>query len=241
MNLLSLIVSKVYISFFIDNPLIQTYDSNKCMNEASTRDKLLDSAELLFSQKGVDATSLREITAHAEVNLASVNYHFRSKEELMWSVYERRFKTISDERVARLDRLEQINSSPELEDVLDAFFRPVIEATHMPDGSIASFMPLFGRMYLERPDLRSRIFDQLIQPMAARYITAFSRCLPHLTQIEVILRMQFVVGSMLHMLVAHQLVEKFLDRSVTGPIERAIGELVTFAAAGFRAPVYSEK
>ena len=211
------------------------------MNEVSTREKLLDSAELLFAEKGIDATSLREITTHADVNLASVNYHFRSKDELIWSVYERRFKAISDRRVDLLNQLEENNQQPELEEVLDAFFRPVIEATHLPDGSIAKFMPLMGRMYLERPDLRSRIFDQLIRPMADRYIAAFTHCLPHLSQIEVILRMQFIVGSLLHMLVAHQLVEKFLDRSVTGPIERAVGELVIFSAAGLRAPSYSEK
>lgn len=211
------------------------------MNELSTRNKLLDSAEMLFAEKGIDATSLRKITAHADVNLASVNYHFRSKEELVWSVYERRFKSIGDERISRLDKVEQASDAPTLEAILDAFYRPVIEATHLPDGSIAKFMPLLGRMYLERPDLRARIFQQLIRPMADRYITAFIRALPHLSKVEVVLRMQFAVGSLLHMLIAHQIVDQFLDRSVTGPVDRVVGELVAYSAAGFRAPTHSEK
>ena len=41
-----------------------------------TKTDILDAAEYLFSQSGFTQTSMREITARAEVNLASVNYHF---------------------------------------------------------------------------------------------------------------------------------------------------------------------
>ncbi|MFC7159731.1 TetR/AcrR family transcriptional regulator [Pseudidiomarina halophila] len=46
---------------------------------ATTKDKILDAAEVLFAEHGFKQTSLRQITAEAEVNLASVNYHFGSK------------------------------------------------------------------------------------------------------------------------------------------------------------------
>ncbi|MDP7449002.1 MAG: TetR family transcriptional regulator, partial [Candidatus Latescibacteria bacterium] len=45
-----------------------------------TRVRLLDAAEGLFAGHGLDGTSLRAITSAANVNLASVNYHFGSKE-----------------------------------------------------------------------------------------------------------------------------------------------------------------
>ena len=44
-----------------------------------TKARILDASERLFAEKGYDATSLREITAAAQVNLAAVNYHFRCK------------------------------------------------------------------------------------------------------------------------------------------------------------------
>ena len=55
-----------------------------------TKNRILDAAERLFADKGFDATSLRMITAAAEVNLAAVNYHFQSKEALLQAVYARR-------------------------------------------------------------------------------------------------------------------------------------------------------
>ena len=64
-----------------------------------TRDRLLDSAERLFAENGVDATSLRHITNDAEANLASVNYHFGSKEELFRQVFARRIGPINQERL----------------------------------------------------------------------------------------------------------------------------------------------
>lgn len=46
------------------------------------RQRLLDVAGGKFAEKGFDATNVREITEAAGMSVASVNYHFRSKEDL---------------------------------------------------------------------------------------------------------------------------------------------------------------
>ncbi len=56
-------------------------------------------------EHGFEATSLRQITALAEVNLAAVSYHFGSKEELFESVLTRRLDPMNRERIALLDAL----------------------------------------------------------------------------------------------------------------------------------------
>jgi len=48
----------------------------------STKEKILFSAHKLFSEKGFDGTSIRDIAQAAEVNVASINYYFTSKEGL---------------------------------------------------------------------------------------------------------------------------------------------------------------
>ena len=48
-----------------------------------TPTRILEAAERLFLQHGFAATSMRMITAEAEVNLAAVNYHFGSKDALI--------------------------------------------------------------------------------------------------------------------------------------------------------------
>ena len=61
-----------------------------------TREKLLDAAERLFAEQGFDSTSLRQITAAAGANLAAVNYHFGSKEDLIVEVLDRKIKPMND-------------------------------------------------------------------------------------------------------------------------------------------------
>jgi TetR/AcrR family transcriptional regulator, regulator of cefoperazone and chloramphenicol sensitivity len=50
--------------------------------EASTREVLLETAGRLFAEFGVEGTSVRRIAEVAGTNLAAINYHFGSKENL---------------------------------------------------------------------------------------------------------------------------------------------------------------
>ena len=54
--------------------------------EPDTRSRILDAAEIMLVQHGLNATTLRMITAEARANLAAVSYHFGSKEALIEAV-----------------------------------------------------------------------------------------------------------------------------------------------------------
>ena len=68
-----------------------------------TKTLILDTAERLFSEHGIDAVSLRAITTEAGVNLAAINYHFRSKDLLVKEVFARRIRPLNEERLVLLD------------------------------------------------------------------------------------------------------------------------------------------
>src|SRR5438067_208004 len=72
-----------------------------------TKSRILDAAERLFLEHGFEATSLRQLTAAAGVNLAAVNYHFGSKEELFQAVLTRRLDPVNQERIDLLTKLER--------------------------------------------------------------------------------------------------------------------------------------
>ena len=55
-------------------------------DSADTKQRLLETAAKLFAEKGFDGTTVRMITDAANANPASINYHFRSKEELFREV-----------------------------------------------------------------------------------------------------------------------------------------------------------
>jgi len=57
------------------------------MNEnMGTRERLLEAAGEVFSEKGYDKATIRDIVRRAQTNLNAVNYHFRDKEQLYIAV-----------------------------------------------------------------------------------------------------------------------------------------------------------
>ena len=85
---------------------IQVDNSSRPESAVATYDRILDVAEGLFASHGIQGTSIRQITDHAGVNVAAVNYHFGTKDRLVASVIERRFQSLEDERSIALDHIE---------------------------------------------------------------------------------------------------------------------------------------
>ncbi|MTH15718.1 TetR family transcriptional regulator [Flavobacterium sp. LC2016-01] len=70
--------------------------------------QILEVAEKLFSEKGFEGTSIRDISKHAKINIAMVSYYFGSKERLLESLII--YKT-SDLKL-QLENLLQENIEP---------------------------------------------------------------------------------------------------------------------------------
>ena len=72
----------------------------------STKERILGAAEELFAQHGFAGTSLRQVTSRADVNIAAVNYHFGSKENLVNEVFRRRMDEMNRALAALPDNLK---------------------------------------------------------------------------------------------------------------------------------------
>ncbi len=206
---------------------------------AATRDRLLDVAERLFAQRGIDATSLRAITTAAEANLASVNYHFGSKDALFLEVLARRIAPINAERLRLLSEAEkQAGGIPPLESILNAFFAPALSLYAQKDEDGKSIMSLMGRLYTEpRADELKKMFFSQLREVLQRFIPALKRALPELEQSEIIWRFFFVVGSMAHLMSAGDVLSFASNGLCTvEDNETSLQHLIAFSAAGLRAP-----
>jgi len=64
--------------------------------EKDTKRKIIDAANELFAREGFAGASVRDIAKLADVNLASINYHFKNKEGLYWEVFEHNHKWVDD-------------------------------------------------------------------------------------------------------------------------------------------------
>jgi len=56
---------------------------------AQAKARIISVAETLFNKQGFDGASMRDIATAAKMQPASVYYHFVSKEELLWAVWEK--------------------------------------------------------------------------------------------------------------------------------------------------------
>ncbi|HVO96456.1 MAG TPA: TetR family transcriptional regulator [Bryobacteraceae bacterium] len=190
-----------------------------------TKTRILDAAEKLFGEKGFDATSLRDITAEADVNLAAVNYHFQSKDSLIDAAILRRAEPINSKRIAML---EAAGPHPTVEQIVEAFVAPILEHD---EESMAMMMA----RVLSSPDVIQRVFRGTMQTLADRFLDALGVALPELSPRERMWRLHFIGGAAAHAVTRGPMLRElfgldFRDRKLL------IARLVRFAAAGLRAP-----
>jgi AcrR family transcriptional regulator len=165
---------------------------------AATKERILDTAEALFMEHGFEATGLRSITAAAGVNLAAVNYHFGTKEELFESVLTRRLDPMNQERLQLLDQLER-DAAPlplSCDRILMALLVPALRLARDPERGGKNFLRLLGRAYADPAPFIRHFLSEQYAVMIARFKDAFGRALPHLPRKELSWRLHFIMGAL---------------------------------------------
>ncbi len=196
------------------------------IEKQDTKAKILDAAEKLFGINGFEATSLRDITAEAQVNLAAVNYHFQSKDSLIDAVLARRIEPVNRRRFEMLDAA---GPNPTLEQILTAFMLPVL------DQDLASVVPLMGRMMSDPTQFVERVFKKYFGPVSQRIREELEKQFPDLPPAELYWRTHFLAGMMTHIMSWSQVLPELTDGLCSISDRQAVVDrVVAFAAAGFR-------
>ncbi|MGD9506279.1 MAG: TetR/AcrR family transcriptional regulator [Syntrophobacteraceae bacterium] len=209
---------------------------DKCCKH-TTKDKILDATEKLFAEKGLDGASMRDITEAAGVNLASVNYHFGSKDGLMAAVFQRRLAPLMKARLELLEAAEAAagDSPPSIEAVMEAFIRPAVEDASTRGYKNESFLRLMGRCLSEPIAYIDKHVHPHFEPFIERFQAAIARAEPDLTHDDVFWKTCFVFGVLHHGL--HMLSR--LNCITFGPdeppgVEEFVQQLISFTAAGIK-------
>ncbi len=210
----------------------------------ATKAKILDAAEALFMMHGFEATSLRSITASANVNLAAVNYHFGSKEELFQAVLTRRLDPMNQERIEILERLEREGAGRPLsvEKILFAMLIPALRLARDEKRGGKNFLRLLGRAYADpAPFIRHFLSEQYVE-MIGRYKEAFLRALPHLSRQELTWRLHFVMGALSYTLAGTDALKLFAQVAAADKDndELLLQRLAPFLVAGLKAPALGD-
>jgi AcrR family transcriptional regulator len=205
--------------------------------EPDTRSRILDAAEKLLVQHGLDATTLRMITTEAQANLAAVNYHFGSKEALIEAVFRRRLTWLNEQRIAALDAFEAASGGAPLKprQIVEAFFGVAIRMAADDSGG-RSFMRLLGRTYTEPTEFVRRFLADEHAVVITRFKAAFFKALPDVPQEEFLWRFHFMMGALSYAISGADALR------ILGPIDDSnpdalYARLMSFLIGGLRAPL----
>jgi AcrR family transcriptional regulator len=203
-------------------------NARQSSSPTDTQQRILDTAELLFAERGFAATSLRAIAARAEVNLAATHYHFGSKNGLLAAVFHRRIEPINALRLAGLQQLEEDDEELTTGKILEAFFQPLVR-----DDMYATAPAVIGWIYGEPEVVTKPIFEQEFTLVASRYQQALATVLPQVDADDLRWRFHFMVGSMIHLLQMNAPLGLTSSRqSFLDGLER----LINFSIAGLEQP-----
>ena len=199
----------------------------------STKDRILYAAEELFAQQGFASTSLRQVTSRADVNIAAVNYHFGSKDNLVNEVFRRRMDVMSAQRLDALHRA--LEAAPgQLEPILAAFVEPALAMAQDRHGG-GAFIRVIARTYAENNDSLRKFLSDQYGHVLRDFAKAIAGCVPGLGKEELYWRLDFLSGALTYAMADFGLIKRPHGVSEATHRERAAKALIRFAAAGFQA------
>ncbi|MFO7908547.1 TetR family transcriptional regulator [Vreelandella aquamarina] len=168
------------------------------MAQLDTVTRILDTAEVLFAERGFAETSLRNITSKAKVNLAAVNYHFGSKKALIQSVFSRYLDPFSVRFHSALDELEERyqGSIIPLEVLLETMATTVLSVP-AERNSLKVFMRLLGLAYSQAQGHLRRFIQEQYGDVFTRFTELVRQATPELPDAERFWRLHFMLGTVI--------------------------------------------
>jgi len=143
-----------------------------------TQAKIVNTAERLFAERGIDAVSLSEINRVAEQgNKSAVHYHFGSKLGVFEAI---RAKHVARMDATRMPMMEPLGADPDIESLVDVAVTTLAGRLDDPDGG-----PYFLRLMAQamvHPNIRvvGRIVGAAASENQVQLLRLFRSALPHI-------------------------------------------------------------
>ncbi|NRB25109.1 TetR/AcrR family transcriptional regulator [Shewanella sp.] len=208
-------------------------------NRSDTKTRILDAAEKLFAERGFSETSLRLITSKAEVNLASVNYHFGSKKELIRAVLARYLDVFMPAASSEIMSLQSADKEASLNDIFSALVKPLLDLNQLRSEGTRTFLQLLGRGYIEsqghlRWFITTHYGDHLTQ-----FVKAVADSAPHIPPAEMFWRLHFTLGTVVFTMASADALTEIAaaDFGEHNDIEAVIRKVIPYLSAGVAVPV----
>ncbi|UCG13469.1 MAG: CerR family C-terminal domain-containing protein [Deltaproteobacteria bacterium] len=196
-------------------------------NEDHTKERILDTAEALFAQKGFQAVSIREITRAARCNLAAVNYHFGNKEKLYLEVFRARW-------VPRAKRVQEsfreslaAQGLLSLPAVVKALAQAFLEGP-LSDEERLRHSQLMTREMAQPTEAFNQVAEQVMRPFFTELASKLRSVLPDgLEDEQLMLNIFSIFGMVLYFNFARAPVSRLTGREYDSAFKTRLVEQIT--------------
>jgi AcrR family transcriptional regulator len=214
------------------------YQANfKMARKQNMKEAILGAAELLFSENGFNAVSIRDIAEEAGANPGSVTYHFKSKDGLLLEIYRRHCGPINRRRSELLAAAKHVRDLQDrLAAIVRAYVLPAFSSGSDLAGGGARFTRLRAVMSAEGNEVVRRIIAQTFDDTSHAFIDAIHESLPHIPRTEIVWRSHFLLGALYYALVTPERVTRLSRGRADGTdAAEAIEQLVRATVAALQA------
>jgi AcrR family transcriptional regulator len=164
------------------------------MASDQTRTAILTAAERLYAERGFGDVTLRDIVAAAEVNLAAVNYHFGSKDELIAELFVSRSLATNRERLNELKLAEEAGGGrASIDSILRALVGPTLRGCLGPERERSTASRFMIRASIESVPPIRRIKNREIDHLR-KFAAAMRRSLPECNEVDLYWGLHFALA-----------------------------------------------
>jgi AcrR family transcriptional regulator len=201
-----------------------------------TKSAIMNSAEILMAEHGIDGVSLREILRNAHANPAALVYHFNSKDGLIAAILERHGHAIDVRRLELLRTLESADTPPTVVEVIDAIVDPLLEFLHEEGESGRRFLRFLARLRSDRTIIQQTEKESPPEWMLRLRRVITTAC-SHLSKQERMLRFGMVMDAMLQSLANASVMSKnWRGNDHAADLDEHVSTLKRFLSGGLAAP-----
>ena len=209
----------------------------------SVQDRLLNAAEELFCEKGFEGTSIRDIAALAECNIASVNYYFGGKQQLYEQVWKRHLIPMRDSRLQSIEKISfSLENKPTLEDLIKSFAESFMGSI-VETQKVSNLNKLMAREYINKHLPAEMFLQEVMMPTVTAMQKALVQAFPDLDEQKVPWVVFSLIGQLVHLGHVRAMFENGTDELTQQMFnsDEVINHIVKFTCAGIRAYIKEKK
>jgi len=204
-------------------------DADAALTDTARR--ILEIAERLFAEQGVEQVPLRQIVVESgQRNRSALHYHFGSREALVSHLLNRRLHEVNRIRHRHLDELEARGAPIDIHAVVEATIRPLVEVVLHTDWG-TNYLQVLAQTTFSPGLLNKGLVDKTAMSALYRVRDHIHALLPDVPQPVMKLRMIWFMDTVVYSL-AHWVRERSKRARGGPPVE----ELVDFCAAALAGP-----